>query len=518
MGNKAIKALGRTVETKQARSLFQEYDKDGSTYLNKEEAMRFLEEFAKSKGNEFVAADAEEAWAECSYKGKLFFSHFVRMLERLGVATVQPEGIELSVVSDLTSADSLSVSSQLHPLVIEVISCAHVPKSDLIGWSDPYVEVHVLDRNGCKKCETVCTLPRKNVADPVWRSFRSLAFDEESGDTLEFLLRDSDRASKDDTIGKGTIAVGHLRQAQESGDAVCEVTIDVVEEFASRHAAPCTLRVRKVKQSSDKKRIFFIRHGLSKWNKAQAEANLVGLMNFDHPLDERGIAQAQGLNSRWTAKAASPSSTASSYESDESRIQCFLQAEQIYASPLTRALQTALVVLREHRCLTQHGIALLPSCREIKGIGGLDTLGKACGDDIKSRVREELLLSPEEVNEVMAVNIDTSAVESEWWTSDRDAADELEARIRDFWCTLKWGEFSTCIVVGHSLFFRALCKKFSSPELLQRNPALAKEKMNNAALLCVDVDFSGELPVIEDANFMFGTGFATEGEEEEGAE
>jgi hypothetical protein len=59
---------------------------------------------------------------------------------------------------------------------------------------------------------------------------------------------------------------------------------------------------------------------------------------------------------------------------------------------------------------------------------------------------------------------------------------------------------------------------FSSPDLLAREPLFATKKMNNAACLRVDVNFEGELPVIENAKFLFGTSFVDAESEEATAE
>ena len=49
------------------------------------------------------------------------------------------------------------------------------------------------------------------------------------------------------------------------------------------------------------KTIFLIRHGESKWNKAQASVDIGGLLDLDHALSERGVQQAIDLNDRWRA-------------------------------------------------------------------------------------------------------------------------------------------------------------------------------------------------------------------------
>ena len=46
------------------------------------------------------------------------------------------------------------------------------------------------------------------------------------------------------------------------------------------------------------KRIFFVRHGESAWNEAQREMQLAKMIRFDHPLNARGVQQAQQLAAR----------------------------------------------------------------------------------------------------------------------------------------------------------------------------------------------------------------------------
>jgi hypothetical protein len=90
----------------------------------------------------------------------------------------------------------------------------------------------------------------------------------------------------------------------------------------------------------------------------------------------------------------------------------FLKSSRIYSSPFTRAIETAIVALHEHRAM-MHGISLIRyvcglklylscmygltfasyvrSCiREIKGVGGLDSVGVACGEEIAEKVFSEL--------------------------------------------------------------------------------------------------------------------------------
>ena len=52
------------------------------------------------------------------------------------------------------------------------------------------------------------------------------------------------------------------------------------------------------------KRVFFVRHGESKWNEAQRDINIASMMRFDHPLTLAGVQQAQALGgaARWRVR------------------------------------------------------------------------------------------------------------------------------------------------------------------------------------------------------------------------
>ena len=89
---------------------------------------------------------------------------------------------------------------------------------------------------------------------------------------------------------------------------------------------------------------------------------------------------------------------------------CF-QVDAIFSSPLSRAAQTALISLDGHPSLVGKGMKLYRLCRqqtdkcsqpghliiffferairEIKNIGGLDTVGKAVGKEIAVRLRHK---------------------------------------------------------------------------------------------------------------------------------
>jgi phosphohistidine phosphatase SixA len=220
------------------------------------------------------------------------------------------------------------------------------------------------------------------------------------------------------------------------------------------------------KLKKKKKTVFVIRHGESKWNEAQA-AKHVGhmLKQFDHELDTVGITQARDFNAKWKAMAVeaglllplppdevkkaevveggeaagagavaaatstTPSTTASSSQDgdqpqQQQQLVEFLSAGAIYASPLTRATQTALLTCQDHPFFvgaetetttgttstsataatatisnpeTEEGkkkrggggaLKLVRAVREVKStpMGSLDTVGERKGGEIKKHV------------------------------------------------------------------------------------------------------------------------------------
>ena len=80
-------------------------------------------------------------------------------------------------------------------------------------------------------------------------------------------------------------------------------------------------------------------------------------------------------------------------------------------------------------------ITLLSSAREVKGIGGLDTVGVAKGSDIARRAAKKLAAVAGAQTAAAAFGpgtvIDPNDASSEWWTTtdDRDSSKEMEERL-----------------------------------------------------------------------------------------
>lgn len=144
-----------------------------------------------------------------------------------------------------------------------------------------------------------------------------------------------------------------------------------------------------------------MRHGQSKWNEAQHNRDYAKLMAFDHPLTLEGSQQATELREKWeTARLEVVGATPPLIDLGEEGtrpppdrwLKAFLSARVVLSSPLTRAVQTAVLALQKHPALDAKGLRLLRSAREVKGsMGSLDSIGKVVGSEIVVRVRGKLV-------------------------------------------------------------------------------------------------------------------------------
>jgi len=205
----------------------------------------------------------------------------------------------------------------------------------------------------------------------------------------------------------------------------------------------------------------------------------------------------------------------------EEYIKLFMRADIVYSSPLTRALQTALAAMCGHSALTKNKLVLYRIIREIKRIGGLDTVGVECGPGIMRRVKAELTaaLGPVKAAELTdSIEVDTSSADTPWWTaisSFDNERDQLE-RIREFVTFTRYCPHTMPVFVGHSLFFKAFYSKRVSKVMARKRPNLSanmkKYKLDNATLLAVtvkyiDLDTGDSDALILDADILFGGGF-----------
>ena len=289
------------------------------------------------------------------------------------------------------------------------------------------------------------------------------------------------------------------------------------------------------------KEFFLIRHGESEWNEAKQDLNPVKMMmQNDHPLTAQGILQCKRVNQKW--RETHISSTISNDNNlgphDLRRImkleEKFKQVQTIISSPMTRAVQTALIVCHKHTALNNAPLLLDRNLRERKNSGfSVDCTGIAIGEeDIRQRVRRALEshckevdsetnndsshpLTLEDFESLMSPALDANNCGTRWWSTHSDSKLDMNNRFSRLWCTLKYMKEKSAILVGHSNLFFDLVSKYLDPDYCEKNrewtETLKTHKIENAAIMYIRVKFpEGSIHdsgiKIVDTQMLFGTG------------
>ena len=130
---------------------------------------------------------------------------------------------------------------------------------------------------------TACT----NSLNPVWNRYLSFPIACKASDYLRVVVYDHDFYSRDDVIGEVVIKVRDLTAASKQG--VLALPLRMITSARTKEASPSSLSLALVhitpafKLHAIKKTIFLIRHGESKWNEAQADRNLRGMLKQVRP-------------------------------------------------------------------------------------------------------------------------------------------------------------------------------------------------------------------------------------------
>lgn len=415
-------------------------------------------------------------------------------------------------------------SDERRPLglcVIELVCLNNLPNMDVGSLTDSYALLSFRSGSNIKMRLGGIELksqPKNNSLNPIFHSFQEFPFLPNDDDSLCIKILDYDVTSKDDKIGKAYIPMRQLK----AGVVLAPLTMST---NAKSNAGATTVTVRLTycgpRQPAElKKEIFLIRHGESKWNISQSQKNLKGMVaQYDHELTQVGLEQAASFNRKW--KEAETSTN----EEEREDFHVFSSAEAIFASPLTRATQTALLTCENHRVLQQSdkGLVLLSELREVKNFGSFDTVGRFSGEEIKANVQQMITrdLGEERSLQILSPRIDSNDAQEQWWTAleTRETKNDVVLRMDDVWRYLKYATDSNVIVlVGHSHYFRNMLQEYLSPEYRANEPewttSLDKKKLDNGACLRItavwripaneDLQFFPS-PVIEKAKLIFGT-------------
>lgn len=252
--------------------------------------------------------------------------------------------------------------------------------------------------------------------------------------------------------------------------------------------------------------VFFIRHGQSVWNKAQSNNNFYQMLKTkDHPLSTGGRDEAEALAKRIQ-------NAESSGHANDGRI---LRPDVIYCSPLTRAVQTAVIALQPvFKAGKSEGeaasgeIVFMSSAREKQNLGGMDSKGSAVGVDLVKRTLEEtrVLYRDREDKSVpqsfRGIRFDVEEVKEDWWTKKaKDSKGMLEERLNDFMSQLLYAPQDSVVVVGHSHFFRSVFQRYLSSDFAAKRPDFAKRlqtwKLMNCGVCRIELDPTADMPIVE---------------------
>eukprot|EP00931_Biecheleriopsis_adriatica_P005775 TRINITY_DN107261_c0_g1_i1.p1 TRINITY_DN107261_c0_g1~~TRINITY_DN107261_c0_g1_i1.p1 ORF type:complete len:345 (+),score=77.22 TRINITY_DN107261_c0_g1_i1:20-1054(+) len=220
--------------------------------------------------------------------------------------------------------------------------------------------------------------------------------------------------------------------------------------------------------------VFFVRHGESRWNQAQAALAPVSMVwENDHGLSEQGRCQAEALREK--VQLAQERLRSGTVGEDGKWLRQLLRPDMVCSSPFTRALQTACIGLKD--IMPKAELLVVREAREHKRLGGADSTGIATGEEIPVRVRDEIRYVYEEgpayeraeaaIEDFNQIKMDTSAVTEEWWGPLMgESFAEMEENIEALMCRLRRmrgslaGGGAATVLVGHSLMIRSIFHSF----------------------------------------------------------
>eukprot|EP00009_Paramoeba_aestuarina_P004780 CAMPEP_0201508488 /NCGR_PEP_ID=MMETSP0161_2-20130828/1848_1 /ASSEMBLY_ACC=CAM_ASM_000251 /TAXON_ID=180227 /ORGANISM="Neoparamoeba aestuarina, Strain SoJaBio B1-5/56/2" /LENGTH=568 /DNA_ID=CAMNT_0047903177 /DNA_START=53 /DNA_END=1756 /DNA_ORIENTATION=+ len=325
---------------------------------------------------------------------------------------------QIQIFSSIKAWEENTLKLRGNRVIVYLDSCRNVPKMDFFDESDPYVIMslgepeysggsHIgsrIKRAVLKEKKATLNVVERwptflDEPDPVWRSARDLGERHDENESLHIELWDEDESSPDDRIGVLNVPVKDVQILPN------HTKLDIVSFKKGKEKLTCDIKISLIPPLlyAPRKTIYFIRHGQSVWNKAQADKDARGMMSqVDHPLDQTGVNQALGLQKKILDGGP---------DADE-----LLSVEGIISSPLTRAFQTCMIAAHP---VTKTGktIFLQPSCREKRNLGGRDSAGDCIGQEILIKAKTNCVehLGQETANTIFDnYKYDFAEVEKKW--------------------------------------------------------------------------------------------------------
>ena len=252
------------------------------------------------------------------------------------------------------------------------------------------------------------------------------------------------------------------------------------------------------------KTVVFIRHAESHWNRAAKPKRphlfLLALLGRDHTLTSKGYAQAAALQEALRECKAHGAGNGLAAAHD---------AGTVWISPLTRALQTALVGLLP--VLTREPapppVRLRPLIKEQRSsIASRDNVGAGTGENIFRRACARLARLPAPPVEAslsamrdVGARSDLAEVQQPWWYPRRENRRALHVRTSALIDELRADEHATVVVVSHSNFLKILMEQQLADDGCPERPGLARAlqttKLPNCGVLVCTLESEGARPL-----------------------
>jgi len=415
--------------------------------------------------------------------------------------------------------------------LLRLVSAHNIPSLDRFSESDVYAIASLME--GGKVVATARWPVKPDSVQPVWDSCRSLGaassrarvllqfYDQDEASPLDLTRRLT--ASSPDFIGEIELGVEDLPNSGEP------LTIPLRTKHRPRASgsASCTLSRAppEAHTAPRQKTLFLIRHGESVWNQAQADKDMVAMLSdVDHPLNQLGRLQAEGLAAHLAAEMSAGAAGAP--------VSGVLDVQAVLCSPLTRAVQTCLIGLRPLLLARPAGeraeddvpaaprigvVELNPNMREKRNLMGKDSSGKHFGHQMTVGTHASLRTlyedDPHAAEALCSVKLGLGLVGERWWIGNKESEAALIGRIDDLWAQIQYSPHSRIALVGHSHFFRFLLRRHldAGARLLAADGseadanALRSQKLCNGGGLRCEVDFRGKSPSIGSAQLLFDT-------------
>jgi len=356
----------------------------------------------------------------------------------------------------------------------------------------PFVKAWVEGPDGSVLSETVSWPVRRSLSCPTWFSAKRLGFRiSEAPAAAKLRLQVLDASMSGALIGELSTPIGQLpgnrriedhklSPGDQSGAVATSVTFQVLDSSAVL----------------EKRTVFFIRHGESIWNEAQAKNDFATMARTtDHSLSSKGVKQAEALSGKLEKALQHPRNA----DGED-----MATADAYYVSPLTRAIQTAVIGLGpmlDQRQSNEHErgeFMLMGSAREKQNLGGLDSMSTKIGAEILQHTHRELgelygRRSDDGINISRIFNgihWDVADAEEDWWCFNQsDSKEDLTYRLEDFMSQLLYTPHRKAVVVGHSHFFREVFKTFLSKDLPKaKTTTFTRDKMDNCGVVRLELD------------------------------